>query len=116
MVILRVNFEMFREVVDALAQKRDLHFRRSGIAVVRFVLADDPGLAVLGKGHRSSTNGPGTLKSTGPPYSVYLASLSTWRYVWTPLNLGIQRLTILNQYNLRVQKPRRPLRRGQPHE
>src|SRR3989442_14315043 len=72
MMILRVNFEMFREVVDALAEERHLYFRRSGVALVGLVLADDSGLAVLGKGHRSSTNGPGTLGSTRPPYSVYL--------------------------------------------
>src|SRR5712691_8364410 len=59
MVILRVNFEMFREVVDALAQNRHLHFGRPGIAVVSSVIANNPGLAVLGQRHdRSSTNGP----------------------------------------------------------
>src|SRR5882672_9167377 len=59
MVILRVNFEMFREVVDALAEKRDLHFGRPGIVVVSSVVADNPRLTVLGKRHdRSSTNGP----------------------------------------------------------
>src|SRR5258708_2110481 len=58
MVILRVNFEMFREVVDALAEKRHLHFGRPGIAVVSSVVANNPGLAVLCKRHdRSSTNG-----------------------------------------------------------
>src|SRR5688572_30022041 len=50
-MILRVNFEMLGEVVDAVAEQRDLHFRRTCIAVVRSVRADDPALAVLGKRH-----------------------------------------------------------------
>src|SRR5688572_2157406 len=46
-MILRVNLEVFREVVDAVAEKRDLHFRRPCIAVVSSVRADDAALAVL---------------------------------------------------------------------
>ena len=34
-MILRVGLEVFGEVVDALAEERDLDFRRAGIAVVR---------------------------------------------------------------------------------
>ncbi len=48
MVILRVDFEVLCEVVDALAEESDLNFRRSGVAVMRFVIADDPGLAIPG--------------------------------------------------------------------
>src|SRR4029079_9135735 len=48
-VILRVRLEMFREVVDALAQDGDLSFRRSGVLSVGLVAADDVGLAVLGQ-------------------------------------------------------------------
>ena len=37
MMILRVGLEMFGEVVDALAEERDLNFRRAGVAVVCLV-------------------------------------------------------------------------------
>ena len=47
-VILRVHLEVLGEVVDAVAEKRDLHFRRPCIAVVSSVRADDAALAVLG--------------------------------------------------------------------
>jgi hypothetical protein len=48
MVILLVDFEVLCEVADALAEESDLNFRRAGIAVMRFVTADDPGLAIPG--------------------------------------------------------------------
>src|SRR5688500_1495905 len=51
MMILRVYLEMFCEVVDPVAENRDLHFRRPGVAVVRSVGSDDPGLAVLVQRH-----------------------------------------------------------------
>ena len=46
-MILGVDFEVLCEVVDALAEESDLNFRRSRVAVMRFVAADDPGLAIL---------------------------------------------------------------------
>src|SRR5688572_6659267 len=59
MMILCVDLEVLGEVIDPVAENRDLHFRRSGVAVVRPVAADDPGLAVLVQRHvSSSTNGP----------------------------------------------------------
>src|SRR5262245_19732215 len=48
MMILRVDFEVLCKVVDALAEESDLNFRRSGVAVMRLIAADDPGLAVPG--------------------------------------------------------------------
>src|SRR4029450_2048136 len=48
MVILRVNLEVFCQVVDTLAEECHLHFRRSRIAVVCLVVPDNSGLAVLG--------------------------------------------------------------------
>jgi hypothetical protein len=47
MMVLRVYFEVLGEVIDPVAENRDLHFRRSRIAVVRPVSADDPGFAIL---------------------------------------------------------------------
>lgn len=35
-IVLFVNFEMLRQFVDTLRQKRDLHLRRTGIAIVCF--------------------------------------------------------------------------------
>src|SRR6185503_14270452 len=46
MMILRVDLEVFGQVIDALTQERDLYLRRSGVAVMSFVCADDPGLAI----------------------------------------------------------------------
>lgn len=40
-VVLFVCSEMLREVVDALCEKRDLHLRRTRVAVVRAVCADN---------------------------------------------------------------------------
>src|SRR5262245_48260842 len=53
MMILRVRLEVLREVVDALAQKRDLNFRGPGVAVVCLVRPDDAALAVLAQRHCS---------------------------------------------------------------
>src|SRR6185503_13843844 len=96
MMVLRVNLEMLGEIVDALAQERHLDFRRSGIAVVRPVCPDDPGLAVLVKRHAgSSTNGPEVIRgreSTGPPYCQ--------------LTMGPQKTHILYQYDRWVQRVR----------
>src|SRR5688572_23189134 len=67
MVILRVYLEVLGEVIDPVAENRDLHFRRSGVAVVRPVVSDDPGLAVLVQRHvSSSTNGPETHSPRSP--------------------------------------------------
>lgn len=41
MVILLVSFEMFRQVVDALCQQRDLYLWRTGVLFVRAKLLDD---------------------------------------------------------------------------
>ena len=50
-MVLRVGLEVLREVVDALAEKRDLNFRGPGVAVVGLVIADDAALAVLVQRH-----------------------------------------------------------------
>lgn len=41
MVVLLVCSEVLGEVVDALCEKRDLHLRRSGVALMRAVSTDD---------------------------------------------------------------------------
>ena len=51
MVILCVRFEMFRQVVDAFAENRDLDFRRSRVGVVRLVTDNQFGLAIFGQRH-----------------------------------------------------------------
>src|SRR5574340_1344771 len=43
-MILRVHLEVLRQVIDPLAQERDLNFRRPGVAVVSCIGPDDPGL------------------------------------------------------------------------
>src|SRR3954453_14981410 len=50
-MIFRVGLEMFGEVVDALAEKRDLYLGGSGICVVGLVRSDDFGFPVFGKRH-----------------------------------------------------------------
>src|SRR5829696_2661275 len=52
-VVFRVGLEMLGEIADALAEERDLHFGRAGVAVVGLVAVDDFGLTVLGE-HVSS--------------------------------------------------------------
>ena len=47
MVILDVALEMVGETVDAMREERDLHFRRTRVALGALVFADDAGL-VLG--------------------------------------------------------------------
>ena len=70
-MILRVNFEVLGKVVDAVAEERNLHFRRPCIAVVSTVRPDDSALAVLAWRHCSSTSGPehrlDCSKRTRPP-------------------------------------------------
>jgi hypothetical protein len=48
MVILDVGLEVIRETVDPMRQQRDLHFRRSGVALGALIFADHFGL-VLGR-------------------------------------------------------------------
>src|SRR5689334_11955510 len=83
-MILRVGLEVLGEVADAIAEKRDLDFRGTCIAVVGFVRADDLGLAVLRKRHlvdlherprtrpRSSRPSGLLAERTGPPYVAKL--------------------------------------------
>ena len=40
-IVFLVRFEMLGELVDALGKQRDLHLRRSRIALVRLVCGDD---------------------------------------------------------------------------
>src|SRR6185436_3041401 len=51
MVILCVGLEMLCEVVDAFAEDGHLHFRGSGVCVVRLVTANELRLAILGQRH-----------------------------------------------------------------
>jgi hypothetical protein len=41
MVILLVDFEMFGQITDSLAQKGDLNFGGAGIAIVKSMLLND---------------------------------------------------------------------------
>ena len=58
MVILDVGLEVFREVVDALAEERDLNFRGAGVGVVRAVGADHFSLTLVRQHIVPSTNDP----------------------------------------------------------
>jgi hypothetical protein len=51
MMIFSMNFEMLGKIVDALAQERDLHFRRAGIALVDPELLDNPLLLLWSNSH-----------------------------------------------------------------
>jgi hypothetical protein len=46
-MVLCVDFEVFRQIVDSLAQERDLDFWGPGVAIVCLVASDDAALAVL---------------------------------------------------------------------
>src|SRR5207248_9409799 len=50
-VILRVGLEVVGQVVDALGQKRDLHFGRTGVALVGRELHDGFFLTGSGQAH-----------------------------------------------------------------
>ena len=52
-MIFRVGFEMLGQICDAARQQRNLHFGRSGIAVMRLVRADE--LCFLFLGGRQNT-------------------------------------------------------------
>lgn len=51
MVILNVNLEVLGEIVDALTQQRDLHFRRAGIRLMKPELLDNPLILLLSNSH-----------------------------------------------------------------
>ena len=42
MVIFSMNLEVLGEILDALAQQRNLHFRRAGIALMNPELLNNP--------------------------------------------------------------------------
>jgi hypothetical protein len=50
-VILLVDLEMIREVLDALTQERNLNFGRTRIGLVETMLGDDGGLGAGGLRH-----------------------------------------------------------------
>ncbi len=54
MVVLPVNFQVFGEFPDPLAQDRDLNFGRTGIVVVMPEILDDSGFLFLLKGQANS--------------------------------------------------------------
>jgi hypothetical protein len=56
MVILYVDLEMLREVIDALAQQRDLNFRRARIRLMEFELLNDFFPLRLSNSHLSSVH------------------------------------------------------------
>ena len=51
MMIFSMNLEMLGKIVDALAQERDLHFRRAGIALMDPELLDNPLLLLWSNSH-----------------------------------------------------------------
>src|SRR5262245_26916288 len=53
-VILRVRAQVLGELVDPGGEKGDLHLRRTGVALVPAVLADDLQLGFLGQSHAAS--------------------------------------------------------------
>ena len=57
-MVLDVRLEVLRQVVDALAEERDLDFRGAGVGVVRAVDTDDFRLAFIRQHIVPSTNGP----------------------------------------------------------
>ena len=54
MVVFLVNFQVFGEFPDPLAQDRYLNFGRSGIGVVMPEILDDSGFLFLLKGQANS--------------------------------------------------------------
>src|SRR6185312_8586643 len=50
-VVLRVRAQVLGELVDPGGEKGDLNFRRTGVALVPAVLADDLQLGFLGQSH-----------------------------------------------------------------
>ena len=51
MMIFSMNLEMLGKIVDALAQERDLHFGRAGIALMDPELLDNPLLLLWSNSH-----------------------------------------------------------------
>src|SRR5690349_12903862 len=74
MMILHMRLEVLGQVVDALAENRDLNFGRAGIGVVGSIGSDQCGFAIFGQRHlvlppRTRQNG---LSATSAPYADYL--------------------------------------------
>src|SRR5262245_21766818 len=78
MMVLRMRLEVFGEIADALAEKRNLHFGGSGVALMGSVAADDFGLAVLaqhdGRPPRTAQNPRDVMSRTRPPLAVFTNS------------------------------------------
>ena len=51
MMIFRMNLEVLGKIVDALTQKRHLHFRRAGIALMDPELLDNPRFLLWSNSH-----------------------------------------------------------------
>ena len=54
MMIFCMNLEVLGKIFDALTQKRDLHFRRAGIALMDPELLDNPLLLLWSNSHVSA--------------------------------------------------------------
>src|SRR5712692_4490060 len=102
-MIFRVGLEVLGEVVDALAENRNLYFGRTGVRVVRLVGANQFGLAVFGQRH-------GLFPSTSAPEPS-----GTGRAVYQKIPYSNKR-NMLHQDHRRVQKPRCPCRLRHPNE
>src|SRR5688572_20675368 len=50
-MILLVRLEVLGQILDALAEQRDLHFRRTGVGLVRTELGDRGRLGLWREGH-----------------------------------------------------------------
>src|SRR3546814_3047294 len=62
-IVLCVRLEMRGQRVDAVGQDRDLHFRRSGVALVAGMVLDDFGFALGGNRHNRSEEHTSELQS-----------------------------------------------------
>src|SRR5262245_790944 len=73
-VVLLVGLEVIGQPVDPLGEKRDLHFRRASVAVVRLELLDETLLLVDGQPHAE------LLPGVPPPIAAFPEPLSQLRW------------------------------------
>src|SRR5215467_4781189 len=73
-VVFLVGLEVIGQAVDPLGEKRDLHFRRARVAVVRLELLDETLLLVDGQPHAK------LLPGVPPPIAAFPGPLSQLRW------------------------------------
>src|SRR5690606_4741149 len=95
MVVLRVALEVFGKIDDTLGKNRDLHFRRTGVAVLAGKFLDQLSFALRRNRHRASPQFARLKTRTGRSspcrYSVRATGSPRWVARTDPERMGASR-------------------------